>query len=46
LLARIAEITDGRSIEANTALIVNDARQAGRLAALMIDAAGRKPARP
>ena len=35
LLARIAELTDGRSIAANTALIVNDARQAGRLAALL-----------
>jgi pseudouridine-5'-phosphate glycosidase len=44
LLARIAEITDGRSIEANTALIVNDARQAGRLAALMTEPAGRGPA--
>lgn len=33
LLARIAEVTDGRSIRANTALIVNDARQAGHLAA-------------
>ncbi len=35
LLARIAEITEGASIRANTALIVNDARQAGRLAALL-----------
>ncbi len=35
LLARIAEITDGASIGANTALIVNDARQAGRLAVLL-----------
>ncbi|MDH4141912.1 MAG: pseudouridine-5'-phosphate glycosidase [Chloroflexota bacterium] len=35
LLARIAEITDGASIAANTALIVNDARQAGRLAVLL-----------
>jgi pseudouridine-5'-phosphate glycosidase len=33
LLARIAELTDGDSIRANTALIVNDARVAGRLAA-------------
>ena len=32
LLARIAEITDGASVRANTALIVNDARVAGRLA--------------
>jgi pseudouridylate synthase len=35
LLARIAEITDGASIGANTALIVNDARQAGHLAVLL-----------
>jgi len=35
LLARIAEITNGVSIGANTALIVNDARQAGRLAGLL-----------
>jgi pseudouridine-5'-phosphate glycosidase len=35
LLARIAEITGGASIAANTALIVNDARQAGRLAAIL-----------
>jgi pseudouridine-5'-phosphate glycosidase len=33
LLARIAEITDGASIRANTALIVNNARVAGRIAA-------------
>jgi pseudouridine-5'-phosphate glycosidase len=32
LLAHIAEITDGASIRANTALIVNDARVAGELA--------------
>jgi pseudouridylate synthase len=32
LLARIAEITDGASVRANTALIVNDARVAGQLA--------------
>ena len=32
LLARIAEITNGLSIRANTALIVNDARVAGELA--------------
>ena len=29
LLARIAELTDGASVRANTALIVNDARVAG-----------------
>ena len=33
LLARIAELTDGRSVPANTALIVNDARVAASLAA-------------
>ena len=33
LLARIAELTAGASIRANTALIVNDARVAGELAA-------------
>ena len=33
LLARIAAITEGASIRANTALIVNDASVAGRLAA-------------
>ena len=32
LLARIAEITDGRSVRANTALIVNNARVAAQLA--------------
>ena len=32
LLARIAAITDGASIRANTSLIVNDARVAGELA--------------
>lgn len=32
LLARIAELTDGASVIANTALIVNDARQAGWIA--------------
>ena len=32
LLARIAVLTDGASIRANTALIVNDARAAGELA--------------
>ena len=33
LLARIAVLTDGASVRANTALIVNDARIAGELAA-------------
>jgi pseudouridine-5'-phosphate glycosidase len=32
ILRRVADLTDGRSIRANTALIVNDARVAGRLA--------------
>ncbi len=31
LLARIAELTDGASVQANTALIVNNAREAGQL---------------
>ncbi len=35
LLARIAELTDGRSVPANTALIVNNARAAGRLAGML-----------
>jgi pseudouridylate synthase len=35
LLTRIAAITDGASVRANTALIVNDARVAGRLAAAL-----------
>jgi pseudouridine-5'-phosphate glycosidase len=37
LLARIAELTDGASVRANTALIVNNARVAGQLAALLSD---------
>jgi pseudouridylate synthase len=42
LLARIAVLTDGASLQANTALIVNDARVAGELAARLGDAgAGR-----
>jgi pseudouridine-5'-phosphate glycosidase len=40
LLARIAELTDGASVRANTALIVNDARVAGQIAARMVGAAG------
>lgn len=39
LLARIAEVTDGRSVIANTALIVNNARVAGRLARALIASA-------
>ena len=43
LLARIAAITDGASVRANTALIVNNARVAGRLAfALVARASGRR----
>ena len=40
LLARIAVLTDGASVRANTALIVNDAGVAGRLA-VALSAAGR-----
>ncbi|MEO8273897.1 MAG: pseudouridine-5'-phosphate glycosidase [Chloroflexota bacterium] len=36
LLSRIADITGGRSVRANTALIVNNARVAGRLAVALI----------
>ncbi|HUG29305.1 MAG TPA: pseudouridine-5'-phosphate glycosidase [Candidatus Limnocylindria bacterium] len=36
LLARIATITDGRSVRANTALIVNNARVGGRLAVALV----------
>jgi pseudouridine-5'-phosphate glycosidase len=36
LLARIASITAGRSVRANTALIVNNARVAGRLAVALV----------
>jgi pseudouridine-5'-phosphate glycosidase len=36
LLARIAAITGGASVRANTALIVNNARVAGRLAASLV----------
>ncbi len=35
LLARIAELTGGASVRANTALIVNDARVAAELAAAL-----------
>jgi pseudouridine-5'-phosphate glycosidase len=43
LLGRIAEITDGRSVPANTALIVNNARIAGRLAASLTSAPAANP---
>ena len=39
LLARIAALTDGASVRANTALILNDARVAGELAAALSAAA-------
>ncbi len=42
LLARIAALTDGASVRANTALIVNDARVAGRLAAALPAVARRR----
>jgi len=35
VLRRVADLTDGRSIRANAALIINDARVAGRLAAAL-----------
>jgi pseudouridine-5'-phosphate glycosidase len=37
LLARIAELTDGASIRANTALIVNNARAAGEIATQLVE---------
>jgi pseudouridine-5'-phosphate glycosidase len=39
LLARIAELTDGASVRANTALIEHDARIAGQLARALAQAA-------
>ena len=42
LLARIAQLTNGASVRANTALIENNARIAGRLAALLADSAVRR----
>lgn len=43
LLARIAALTDGASVRANTALIINNARAAGQLAsALIARASGRR----
>ena len=42
LLARIVEITDGASVRANTALIVNNARVAGRLAVALIAASAER----
>jgi len=43
LLARIAEITDGASVRANTALIVNNARIAGQLARTLTAARNAAP---
>ena len=41
LLARIAELTEGASVRANTALIVNDARAAGEIASTLAREAAR-----
>jgi len=35
VLRRVADLTDGRSVRANTALIINNARVASRLAAAL-----------
>jgi pseudouridylate synthase len=43
LLARIGELTDGASIRANTALIVNNARVAGELAVLLSRTTAARP---
>ena len=40
LLARIAMLTDGRSVPANTALIVNNARVAASLASSLVGRLG------
>jgi pseudouridine-5'-phosphate glycosidase len=37
VLQRVADLTDGRSVRANTALIINNARVAGRLAVLLAE---------
>ena len=42
LLARIAALTDGAAVRANTALIVNNARVAGRLAAALVAASASR----
>jgi pseudouridine-5'-phosphate glycosidase len=42
LLARIATLTEGRSVRANTALIVNNARVAGALALALVAAAAAR----
>jgi len=46
LLARIAVLTDGASIRANTALIVNDARAAGELAVSLTARVAGGPSSP
>jgi pseudouridine-5'-phosphate glycosidase len=46
LLARVAAITDGASVRANIALIVNNAKVAGELAAAILRHAPPPPARP
>jgi pseudouridine-5'-phosphate glycosidase len=47
ILARVAELTDGASIRANIALIVNDALAAGQLASrLPAHGPGHLPRRP
>jgi pseudouridylate synthase len=43
VLARVAELTDGRSVEANLALIENNARVAGEIAVALV-AHARSPA--
>jgi pseudouridine-5'-phosphate glycosidase len=42
LLARIAALTDGAAVRANTALILNNARVAGRLAAELVAASASR----
>ena len=42
LLARIAALTDGAAVRANTALIVNNARVAGRLAVALVAASASR----
>jgi pseudouridine-5'-phosphate glycosidase len=43
LLARISTLTDGASVRANTALIINDARTAGELAVRLSERARAAP---
>jgi pseudouridine-5'-phosphate glycosidase len=46
LLARVAELTEGRSVRANVALITNNARVAGELAVTVARDRGRESGRP